>query len=271
MSDEKPTEVKAATKKVAKKAGKKATAKKVAAKTAKKAVGFDLSQTDWRKKIPAEHYGLQEFYLREKGIEPEKLTSEELDELKEAAPDEVLYVTLAGLRDLATKRGIKRVSEQVLECTDERSVIKCSIEFYENDIDGVHYPPQEFSGVANATGKNTDFPFDMFKEALASNRAFARACRQAFNIAVVSQDELEVRRSTPSGPSILGGDADEVEKTAQETLENLVAAKGKTFTDFKGNLLTKDDWKERAASWNNFSDVPSPEAVELVSLIIEPK
>lgn len=209
---------------------------------------------DWRASIPDEHIDIQTNWYLKNGINPNGITAEEKKELKERAGDENLVIRLAGFKHLAHLAGIKELYYNVVTSSEDKVGVQCSIELMNG---------QRFAALANASKENTNYPFNMFLESMAENRAFSRACRMAFNINILGAEEIQPSSAEFTQDTLLSDD--EGCTSPQESLRILLESKAKTFADLKQSLIKKE-WAN-AEDWNDFKDVPSDQCLLIIATI----
>lgn len=215
---------------------------------------------DWKSFIPEEFIEIQTDWYLKQGINPSTLTPEERKELKARAGEENQLIRLGGFKYLAHLRGISHLEYKVESLSDDKVSAQCFIavqdEFDPNKT-------KTFSGMANASKENTSYPFSMFLESMAENRAFIRAVKAACNINVLGVEEMQNKPSQVTQDALLSDD--EGCTSPQDSLRILVEQKNKTFSDLKQNLLKKE-W-EGADSWNDFKDVPADQCLLIIETI----
>jgi hypothetical protein len=187
----------------------------------------------------------------------------------EGLDDSQLLIKLGGIKELAKLRGINSVSYVVEESSDERSVVRCLVDFISNyetaaerDIGGVY-----FSSIANATIHNTNGFAAKFLECIAENRAFVRAVRNFLGIHIVGADEIDSSKNKSP-----------IEVPTSSTAKDISPQgilKEKAGTDFNSflNELRKlygdgkyENDPEIIKTWKNFKDIPAKECRKLLKL-----
>lgn len=135
----------------------------------------------WRDLVNESHLYINEVYYNKRGLPiPEDVSS---------AEDDGVIVRLTGLRDLARRHGFKSVNYRPLLLNDENCVMCCSITWEPTAYN--NYREVVTEGIASGNKENLfGFAFK-FKEANASNRAFARAVRDYFCIFSACEAELD--------------------------------------------------------------------------------
>jgi len=217
---------------------------------------------DWKSKVPDKYIEINSSWLAKNEISNyDDLPQEEKNSLKSLAGDENLLIRLAGFKHIAHLRGLSKVEHHRFNTEEGYVAVKCNIDFDEVEIDGVNFRPQSFSGLANATDENTVYPFKLFLESMAENRAFIRAVKSGLNINILGAEEIN---SSPK--EITSSLLDEAPKSPQDSLKNVLAAKGKTFADLKDALLKKE-WDGHEA-WNDFKDIPTNDCLLIHETIV---
>lgn len=255
---------------------KKAASKKVAATKIKKArrdadgliEGIDYrfddeGFIDWRAMVsPDMVYPNREWFLRNDKPVPEST---------EGLEDHQLLIKLGGLKKLLRLRGYSSVDFTVKNIADGHVVATAVIGFTPNyETDGEHIV---YSEVANARDDNTDGFGEKFLETFACNRAFARCIRNALNINIVSNEEMD--KSGAKKASTGGADSSAPATSGfspQDSLQNKANEKGfNTFPKFLQRL--RELWEDgvykndQVGNWKSFKDVPAKDARTLIGLI----
>jgi hypothetical protein len=143
---------------------------------------------DWRKLIPREHVVLNKYNFAARGVSLEDFSQEDIDRLIDESPEEDLVIKLAGFRELASIRGVKRVHPISVSSPSDGVTTTVIIDWIPN----VENPEGfSFSATANASPSNTDEKFSKFLDTIAENRAFIRAVRHSLGIISLGQDEMK--------------------------------------------------------------------------------
>lgn len=229
-------------------------------------ISKDTTLFDWKSLIPSKYVDISNFWYSQEGIVIKETTEAEREELKERCGEENLIIKLAGFKHIAHLRGMTSVDYRVEHISPEHVSAQCQISFNEAIVtDGdkeYYFPRMHISGVANATTLNTSYPFSMFLESMAENRAFIRAIKTAFNINILGAEELQIQSTAQT--SLIGDE--EGCKTPQESLKGLVLGKGKSFPDLLESLKKKK-WAN-CEKWKDFADVPSEECIQIINNIL---
>lgn len=210
-------------------------------------------RSSWRDLIPEEFVEIQSYWLIKNGINVNDLTAEQKQELKERAGEENLVIKLGGFKHAAHNAGLSSVDYDLITRETDYVAVKCTIRFGDG----------KFSALANATKENTNYPFNMFLESMAENRAFSRACRMALNINILGAEELNPTTAEFSKDTLLSDD--EGCTSPQDSLKILIENRGKTFADLKQSLIKKS-WSG-AENWNDFKEIPSDQCLVIISTI----
>lgn len=153
---------------------------------------------NWRAMVNPEHIVLNRQAMAKDGVDTKTLTKEQTAEYLATVSDDKKLIKLAGFRELVKLRGARDVYQSV---TESNGVVyaTCAISFLPNiDTD---YQEFTYQAVASASIADVAPNFSHFLAAIASNRAFGRCVREALNIFVVSEEEMnpneEVKVSEP--------------------------------------------------------------------------
>ena len=190
----------------------------------------------------------------------------------EGLEDNQLLIKLGGIKELAKLRGIDAVNYDVVESSEERSVVKCVITFicnYENPTQPFGSHGAKSSSVANATLRNTNGFAAKFLECIAENRAFVRAVRNFLGIYIVGADEID--SSNNKAPIVTPPSSSGAKDVSPQGI-----LKEKVGTDFN-SFLTKlrklyadgkyENDPEVIKTWKDYKDVPAKECRKLLKLV----
>lgn len=213
---------------------------------------------NWRAMINPEHlYPNKDWFEMRKMPVPESI---------EGLDDSQLLIKLGGIKELAKLRGIDTVNYEIVESSEERSVVKCVITFicnYENHH-GV-----KFSSIANATLHNTNGFAAKFLECIAENRAFVRTVRNFLGIHIVGADEIDSSKN--KAPIVLPPSSSGAKDISPQ---GILKEKSKvSFEVFKDSLRKwYADKKyvndpEAIKSWKDYQDIPAKECRKLLKLV----
>ena len=217
---------------------------------------------NWRAMINPEHlYPNKEHFEMRKMPVPESV---------EGLEDNQLLIKLGGIKELLKLRGVKSVGYSVEESSDERSVIRCIIDFipnYENqDSEGFGL---SFSSIANATVHNTNGFAAKFLECIAENRAFVRTVRNFLGIHIVGADEIDSSKN--KAPIVTPPSSSGAKDISPQGI-----LKEKAGTDFN-SFLTKlrklyvdgkyENDPEVIRTWKDYKDIPAKECRKLLKLV----
>tara|TARA_R110002074_G_scaffold61465_5_gene148554 strand:- start:492 stop:1244 length:753 start_codon:yes stop_codon:yes gene_type:complete len=217
---------------------------------------------NWRAMINPEHlYPNKEHFEMRKMPVPESI---------EGLEDNQLLIKLGGIKELLKLRGVKSVGYSVEESSDERSVIRCVIDFipnYENQVsEGFGL---SFSSIANATVHNTNGFAAKFLECIAENRAFVRTVRNFLGIHIVGADEMDSSKN--KAPIVTPPSSSGAKDISPQGI-----LKEKAGTDFN-SFLTKlrklyvdgkyENDPEVIKTWKDYKDVPAKECRKLLKLV----
>ena len=218
---------------------------------------------NWRAMINPEHlYPNKDWFEMRKMPVPDSI---------EGLDDSQLLIKLGGIKELAKLRGINSVSYVVEESSDERSVVRCLVDFISNyetadeqGIGGIH-----FSSVANATIHNTNGFAAKFLECIAENRAFVRAVRNFLGIHIVGADEIDTSKN--KSPIVVPPSSSGAKDISPQGI--LKEKVGTDFNSFLNKLraLYSDGKYENdpevIKSWKDYKDIPAKECRKLLKLI----
>jgi len=217
---------------------------------------------NWRAMINPEHlYPNKDWFEMRKMPVPDSI---------EGLDDSQLLIKLGGIKELAKLRGINSVSYVVEESSDERSVVRCLVDFISNyeTVDEQGIGSVHFSSIANATIHNTNGFAAKFLECIAENRAFVRAVRNFLGIHIVGADEIDSSKN--KSPIEVPTSSTAKDISPQGILKEKA---GKSFEDFMDELrkwYKEEKYKndpEVIKTWKNYKDIPAKECRKLLKLI----
>ena len=215
---------------------------------------------NWRAMINPEHlYPNKDWFEMRKMPVPGSI---------EGLDDSQLLIKLGGIKEIAKLRGMKSIHYQIEESSDERAVVRCSIDWVENYENPYGEWGCSFSSIANATIHNTNGFAAKFLECIAENRAFVRTVRNFLGIHIVGADEIDTSKNkAPIQPPAPSGSKD---ISPQGILKEKA---GIDFESFKNDLRAwyKDEkYKndpETIKTWKSYKDIPAKECRKLLKLI----
>ena len=153
----------------------------------------DDGSVNWRKMIDAQYLYPREGRDREQiearfGRKFEQLTEDEIAKID----DRQLLITLAGINNLAWLRGIKSSVPQPPVVTANEVTSVWVVEFIPNAEDpyGLTVAGQASASLYSVSGR-----FQLHLAALAGNRSYVRAVRQALRIEILGKDEFDPEAS----------------------------------------------------------------------------
>lgn len=216
---------------------------------------------NWRAMINPEHlYPNKDWFEMRKMPVPDSI---------EGLDDSQLLIKLGGIKELAKLRGFKSVHYSIEESSDERTVVRCTIDWtrnYENpEADDWGY---SFSSIANATIHNTNGFAAKFLECIAENRAFVRTVRNFLGIHIVGADEIDSSKNKAPIEAPMASTAKDI--SPQGILKEKA---GKSFEDFMNKLrewYKEEKYKndpEVIKTWKSYKDIPAKECRKLLKLI----
>ena len=216
---------------------------------------------NWRAMINPEHlYPNKDHFEIRKMPVPESI---------EGLEDNQLLIKLGGIKELAKLRGIKSVGYCVEESSDERSVIRCMVDFipnYENTDSGFGI---SFSSIANATVHNTNGFAAKFLECIAENRAFVRTIRNFLGIHIVGADEIDSSKN--KSPIVMPPSSSGAKDISpQGILKDKAGVSFESFLKQLRSLYIDKDYEndpEVIKTWKDYKDIPAKECRKLLKLI----
>lgn len=140
---------------------------------------------DWRAMINPKHIVLNKNSVAKAGLNYESLSDEDREKYLREWPDDKKIIRLAGFKEVARLRGYRSVKNRIEQFGD-KVICHCSIDWLPN-FEGCF----EYVSAASASPSNVAPEYSQALEAIACNRAFARAVRESLNIHVVSDEELD--------------------------------------------------------------------------------
>lgn len=217
---------------------------------------------NWRAMINPEHlYPNKDWFEMRKMPVPESI---------EGLDDSQLLIKLGGIKELAKLRGFKSVSYSIEESSDERVVVRCTIDWVKNyeNLEADDWGCS-FSSIANATLHNTNGFAAKFLECIAENRAFVRAVRNFLGIHIVGADEIDSSKN--KSPIVVAPSSSGAKDISPQGI-----LKEKAGTDFNSflNELRKlygdgkyENDPETIKTWKDYKDIPAKECRKLLKLI----
>lgn len=166
-------------------AAKKVEEKKMGKVLPKDADGF----VDWRRIVNQEkNVLLNKQKFASIGVDIDKISEEEVQEYKKTAPDDFVFISLGGLRELAELRGCDSYKVEMVECSPDNYVAKAEIHFLPNEEEPNGLT---FSGIGSASSYNVNYGFKYYLPALAENRSYARAVRNSLRVRSLYNEEAK--------------------------------------------------------------------------------
>lgn len=210
---------------------------------------------DWKAMVPKQYLVFNKKWFENNDQEiPQAKNLSEVDD-PSAYKDEQILILLAGIKEIAKLRGLLSVEKEVVESTFDKVTVITTVTFCSN----YEYPDGLiYSDVASATVHNTHNDFQVYLDAIASNRSFVRAVRNALRIDIVGEDEIKDSSSYESGSADTGA-VEPWRALSEAAAEFSVSMDGTevkldSFDRFKKYLLIKK--VEDAALWNSWEDIP---------------
>lgn len=141
---------------------------------------------NWRAHVPTEFLYVKPEYqaavLMQQGVTKES----QIDLTK--VEDNKLRIKLGGINHVAHLRGIKSVIPSSIIVTQNEVTSICTVEFVPNEENplGLTVGAQASASLYSVTGK-----FQLYLATIAQNRAFVRAVKQALQINILGDDEVD--------------------------------------------------------------------------------
>ncbi len=215
---------------------------------------------NWRAMINEDQVVLNREKYGKEGIDLYALSSDELEKIKSEAPESKKLIKIGGFKELVRLRGVLSQKFTLVHRNPELASVSCKIKFipnYENP-DGL-----TVDVLASASLENTIGEYSKYLEAIASNRAFTRAVKEAFGILTLGEEEIcipddvKISVAKPGSPlhllqkvcSTYGLKIEDLKQIFQEQVENNADPSG---------------WLE---SWINFENLPTSVIATLVPKI----
>lgn len=208
---------------------------------------------NWRAMIPNEFLvpNKQNFERRKKPV-PQSI---------EGLEDKDLLVLLGGIKYLANLRGFTSVDHEVTTSSEAYVSVKttiCLLPNYETDFKQVC-----FSDLADAATFNTNSFAKYYLNAIAANRGFVRAWRNALRLPITAFDEVgetpkeeedsNKNKSNPVGPHV--------------TLQKKMDEKNISFEKLKATCIKKE--YSGATEWESIADISSNDIQKILISIKE--
>lgn len=215
---------------------------------------------NWRAMINPEHlYPNKDWFEMRKMPVPESI---------EGLDDSQLLIKLGGIKELAKLRGMKSIHYQIEESSDERAVVRCSIDWVENYENPHGDWGCSFSSIANATIHNTNGFAAKFLECIAENRAFVRTVRNFLGIHIVGADEIDSSKNKSPIEVPTGSTAKDI--SPQGILKEKAGVDFESFKDKLRGWYSSEEYKndpEIIKTWKSYKDIPAKECRKLLKLI----
>lgn len=142
----------------------------------------------WREIVNISNVILSKTKFATIGVDVTTLSEEEKEEYKKTAPDEFVYISLGGARELAEKRGMDSYISDMLSCERNNYVARAIIHFLPTAEEPAGVT---FSGIGSASEESVNFGFKYYLPAISENRAFARCVRNFFKIKSLYNEEAK--------------------------------------------------------------------------------
>lgn len=215
---------------------------------------------NWRAMVNPEHlYPNKDWFEMRKMPVPESI---------EGLEDHQLLIKLGGIKELAKLRGIKSVHYSIEESSDERAVVRCSIDWVQNYENPDGDWGCSFSSIANATIHNTNGFAAKFLECIAENRAFVRTVRNFLGIHIVGADEIDSSKNKSPIEVPTASTAKDI--SPQGILKEKAGVDFESFKDKLRGWYSSEEYKndpEIIKTWKNYKDIPAKECRKLLKLL----
>lgn len=175
----------------------------------------------------------------------------------EGLEDKDLLILLDGIKYLAAIRGISDIDPQPTLVSETYVSVKTTVTFIPNyETDGKEV---KYADLADAAIFNTNNFAKYYLNAIAANRGFVRAIRNALRLPILAADEIgeipkeenvkQKELTNPTGPAA--------------TLQRKMNEKNISFDKIKATCLKKGDY-ENAESWSSLSDITTSQIVKII-------
>lgn len=191
---------------------------------------------NWRAMVPNEYLvpNRQNFERRKQPV-PKNI---------EGLDDKDLLITLGGIKYLSSIRGFSKVDHEVVTASENFVAVKttiCMIPNYETNYQGVC-----FSDLADASIYNTNSFAKYYLSAIAANRGFVRAWRNALRLPILGQDEIG---EVPADSTKPAADEKMQPGSPHATLQKKLDEKNITWPKFKQfclgkKIINSDKWED---------------------------
>jgi hypothetical protein len=215
------------------------------------------NRIDWAKLIEPQYFVPNVRHFEDKGQPVPKSAKGLADNQK--------VVLLMGYKKLSILRGFSSLKYTPLGYSGEEVVVSCEIDWLPNLETGML--PITYSSIGNASLRNvTDETFAKFLGPLAENRAFIKCVRTFLSIPIYGFDEFakkdEKKDETPNLPSNISP------TSPHAVLIKRMQEKNLTFEQLKEQVKESITPKE---NWDSIENIPTADAINLISLIINLK
>lgn len=207
----------------------------------------------WRELIDESFLYVNENYYTTRGKDiPENISD---------AEDDGVVVRIIGLRDLAHRHGFKSITYRPSFIDNNSCVIRCKIVWEPTSYN--NYREVITEGIASVNPDNAFGIGLKFKEANASNRAFARAVRDYFCIFSVCEEELNKpdilkNQGASSKPAVRPGNL-RSNRVLEKTVSTLLDMD--TFFEFKKRFVFENlemlGLDESFSQYEKYEDIPA--------------
>lgn len=205
---------------------------------------------NWRAMVPDKYLvpNKQNFERRKKPI-PQSI---------EGLEDKDLLILLDGIKYLAAIRGVTNINQQPELVSENYVAVKTTVTFIPNYESGGK--EVRYSDLADAATFNTSSFAKYYLNAIAANRGFVRAIRNALRLPIIAFDEIgetpkeEEVKENPSGPLVI--------------LNKKLNEKNISFEKLKYTCLKRGGF-ENADKWESVNDISIGDIYKIIESIKE--
>ncbi len=247
------------------------------------------NRINWRALVPTEFLYVkpewQSSVLMQQGV----LREEQIDLTK--VEDSKLRIKIGGISHVAHLRGIKSIIPSGLVVTPTEVTSICTVEFLPNaeNPQGLTVGAQASASLYSVTGK-----FQLYLATIAQNRAFVRAVKQALQINILGDDEVDDKASKAFEEALKKGENPLIQKSVEtaepvsgkpdikawERVRTVATQKGFTFEQIRtraqevyekcktdAELAKTSRLNTDPATWTGFESLEGGDAYTLLTLM----
>lgn len=220
----------------------------------------DDGSVNWRAMIPNEY-----LVPNRQNFERMKLP---VPKSIEGIEDKNLLVLLGGIKYVANLRGFTQINHEVTVATESYVAIKttiCLLPNYETD-----YKPVCFSDLSDAATFNTNSFAKYYLNAIAANRGFVRAWRNALRLPITAFDEIgEIPKDEESSTAVSNNAV-----SPHAILQKKMDEKNISFEKLKITSINKKNDNgthkfENSDQWNSITDIPKNYVLDILTSMKE--